>query len=139
MIPRPPRPTRTDTLFPYTTLFRSMAKAGVRATAVAVDVAKADQMAALVQAAVKTHGGLDIMVNNAGMPQRNAPLLNTDEATFDRLFAFNVKRLYLSAMQPVPVMPQRGGGVFTTLPSTARAPPPPRPSRPNAHHGPTLT
>src|SRR3546814_6172207 len=28
MIPRPPRPTRTDTLFPYTTLFRSAAGAG---------------------------------------------------------------------------------------------------------------
>src|SRR3546814_3774697 len=79
MIPRPPRPTRTDTLFPYTTLFRSIAKAGGRATAVAVDVAKADQMAALVQTAVKAHGGLDIMVNNDGMPQRNAPLLNRSE------------------------------------------------------------
>src|SRR3546814_6216071 len=119
MIPRPPRPTRTDTLFPYTTLFRSMAKAGVRATAVAVDVAKADQMAALVQTAVKAHGGLDIMVNNAGMPQRNAPLLNTDEATFDRLFAVNVKSIYLSAMQAVPEMRRRGGGVFINIASTA--------------------
>src|SRR3546814_20015533 len=29
MIRRPPRSTRTDTLFPYTTLFRSVADAGV--------------------------------------------------------------------------------------------------------------
>src|SRR3546814_1541381 len=29
MIRRPPRPTRTDTLFPYTTLFRSLALASV--------------------------------------------------------------------------------------------------------------
>src|SRR3546814_11978920 len=28
MIRRPPRPTRTDTLFPYTTLFRSVARNG---------------------------------------------------------------------------------------------------------------
>src|SRR3546814_16295166 len=32
MIRRPPRSTRTDTLFPYTTLFRSWSKAGCRAT-----------------------------------------------------------------------------------------------------------
>src|SRR3546814_20857270 len=31
MIPRPPRSTRTDTLFPYTTLFRSVSKAIERA------------------------------------------------------------------------------------------------------------
>src|SRR3546814_13012089 len=31
MIPRPPRSTRTDTLFPYTTLFRSLLKSGARA------------------------------------------------------------------------------------------------------------
>lgn len=96
-----------------------IAKGGGKATAVTVDVAKADQMAALVQAAVKAYGGLDIMVNNAGMPQRNAPLLNTDEATFDRLFAVNVKSIYLSAMQAVPAMRQRGGGVFINIASTA--------------------
>jgi len=96
-----------------------IARAGGKAIAVAVDVAKADQMQALVQAAVKAYGGLDIMVNNAGMPQRNASLLNTDEATFDRLFAVNVKSVYLSAMQAVPEMRKRGGGVFINIASTA--------------------
>src|SRR3546814_13924889 len=33
MIRRPPRSTRTDTLFPYTTLFRSLERVSVRATA----------------------------------------------------------------------------------------------------------
>src|SRR3546814_20649373 len=33
MIPRPPRSTRTDTLFPYTTLFRSPRLIGIRVDA----------------------------------------------------------------------------------------------------------
>src|SRR3546814_4252458 len=39
MIRRPPRSTRTDTLFPYTTLFRSFAKAGAFSTRLASPVA----------------------------------------------------------------------------------------------------
>src|SRR3546814_18538816 len=37
MIRRPPRSTRTDTLFPYTTLFRSVADPGGRPTLLALD------------------------------------------------------------------------------------------------------
>src|SRR3546814_8141762 len=36
MLRRPPRSTRTDTLFPYTTLFRSAARTGARARGLAV-------------------------------------------------------------------------------------------------------
>src|SRR3546814_13574356 len=37
MIRRPPRSTRTDTLFPYTTLFRSLVPSLVKGTAEAID------------------------------------------------------------------------------------------------------
>jgi 3-oxoacyl-[acyl-carrier protein] reductase len=66
----------------------------------------------MVAAAVDGFGGLDIVVNNAGMPQFNGPMLDTDEATFDRIFAVNVKSLYLSAVHTVPVLRARGGGVI---------------------------
>ncbi|MFN3400243.1 MAG: SDR family NAD(P)-dependent oxidoreductase, partial [Ferrovibrio sp.] len=62
-------------------------KAGQKALPVAADVSQNGQMKALVEKAVEAFGGLDIMVNNAGMPQRNASLLDTDEATFDKIFA----------------------------------------------------
>src|SRR3546814_11688993 len=46
MIRRPPRSTRTDTLFPYTTLFRS--RAGATGTAITLATAQdADQLAAI--------------------------------------------------------------------------------------------
>src|SRR3546814_18110776 len=60
MIRRPPRATRTDTLFPYTTLFRSIAAAGVVRLAPAkrdedaVGVRFVDQMVA-VGAALRPH------------------------------------------------------------------------------------
>lgn len=94
-------------------------RAGGKALPVAADVTSNKQMKALVDAAVKAFGGLDIFVNNAGMPQRNAPLLNTDEETFDRIFAVNVKSIYLSAIHAVPEMRKRKGGCFINIASTA--------------------
>ncbi|HEX6956715.1 MAG TPA: glucose 1-dehydrogenase [Ferrovibrio sp.] len=96
-----------------------IAKAGGKAAAVTADVSNSSQMKALVQAAVGTYGGLDIMVNNAGMPQRNRPMLEVDEAAFDRLFAVNVKSIYLSAIHAVPEMRKRGGGTIVNIASTA--------------------
>ncbi|WP_300298239.1 glucose 1-dehydrogenase [Ferrovibrio sp.] len=94
-------------------------KAGHKALPVAVDVSQNKQMKSLVDKAVEAFGGLDIMVNNAGMPQRNAPLLETDEATFDKIFAVNVKSIYNSAMYAVPAMRKRGAGAFINIASTA--------------------
>lgn len=94
-------------------------KAGQKALPVAADVSQNGQMKTLVEKAVEAFGGLDIMVNNAGMPQRNASLLDTDEATFDKIFAVNVKSIYLSAQHAIPEMRKRGGGCFINIASTA--------------------
>jgi len=94
-------------------------KAGHKALPVAADVSQNGQMKELVKKAVDAFGGLDIMVNNAGMPQRNASLLATDEATFDKIFAVNVKSIYLAAMHAVPEMRKRKGGAFINIASTA--------------------
>lgn len=93
--------------------------AGGRAAAVECDVSQAAAMKAAVGAAVSAFGGLDIVINNAGMPQRNASLLNTDEATFDKIFAVNVKSIYLSAQFAIPEMRKRGRGAFVNIASTA--------------------
>ena len=46
---------------------------------------------------------LDIVVNNAGWTHRNKPYLEVSEAEFDRVYAVNVKSVYLSALHAVPV------------------------------------
>jgi 3-oxoacyl-[acyl-carrier protein] reductase len=83
------------------------------------DVSRDADMKALVQAALDRFGGLDIFVNNAGITHRRQPMLEVDEATFDRIFAVNVKSIYLSARYAVPALRTRGGGVMVNIASTA--------------------
>jgi len=93
--------------------------AGGRAEAVRCDVTKDADWADTIRAARSAYGRLDIVVNNAGMPQWNGPMLDVDEDTFDRIFAVNVKSIYLSARHAVPVFRSQGGGVFLNTASTA--------------------
>ena len=62
---------------------------------------------------------LAIVVNNAGWTHRNKPYLEVTEAEFDKVYAVNVKSIYLSAMHAVPVFRRRGGGCFVNIASTA--------------------
>jgi len=72
-----------------------------------------------VRYALDTHGRIDVIVNNAGTTHRNQPLLDVTEAQFDRIYAVNVKSLYLTARYAVPPMRRQGGGAFITIASTA--------------------
>ena len=80
------------------------------------DVTKGDDWAKLVRAAGER---LDIIVNNAGWTHRNKPYLEVTEAEFDRVYAVNVKSIYLSALHAVPVFRKRGRGCFVNIASTA--------------------
>jgi 3-oxoacyl-[acyl-carrier protein] reductase len=64
-------------------------------------------------------GELAIVVNNAGWTHRNKPFLEVSEAEFDRVYAVNVKSIYLSARHVLPVFRKRGGGAFVNIASTA--------------------
>jgi len=83
---------------------------------VQADVTKSDDWAKLVREAGER---LDIVVNNAGWTHRNKPYLEVTEAEFDRVYAVNVKSIYLSAIHAVPVLRKRGGGCFVNIASTA--------------------
>ncbi|HEV2431968.1 MAG TPA: SDR family oxidoreductase [Burkholderiales bacterium] len=80
------------------------------------DVTKGEDWAKLVRAAGER---LEIVVNNAGWTHRNKPYLEVTEAEFDRVYAVNVKSIYLSALHAVPVFRSRGGGCFVNIASTA--------------------
>ena len=69
------------------------------AFAVAVDVASTSSIRAMVEAVARRADGIDVLVNNAGVWDM-APLLDVDEASFDRLFAINVRGLFF-ALQAV--------------------------------------
>ena len=66
--------------------------AGGRAVAVKANVSVAAEVAALFDKAEESFGGIDIIVNNAGIMQQGlVSVADTDDALFDRLFAINVK------------------------------------------------
>ena len=88
----------------------------VKGNFVHADVTKGDDWAKLVRAAGSE---LDIIVNNAGWTHRNKPYLEVTEAEFDRVYAVNVKSIYLSALHAVPVFRERGRGCLVNIASTA--------------------
>ncbi|EJM97781.1 SDR family oxidoreductase [Herbaspirillum sp. YR522] len=94
-------------------------EAGGRARFVRADVSRRADMDGLLAAALAHFGAMHIMVNNAGTTHRNRPMLEVDEAEFDRIFAINVKSIYLSAQVFVPHFRRVGGGAFINIASTA--------------------
>jgi 3-oxoacyl-[acyl-carrier protein] reductase len=60
-----------------------------------------------------------VVINNAGVSHRNRPMLEVDEAEFDRVFAVNVKSIFHMAHAAIPVMRAQGGGVIINVGSTA--------------------
>ena len=93
--------------------------AGGTATSQTGDVGRDQDVARMIGAAVETFGGVDVLVNNAGVPQRNMSMLEVDEATFDQIFRVNVKSIYLAAKHGVPALRARGGGAIINTASTA--------------------
>jgi 3-oxoacyl-[acyl-carrier protein] reductase len=93
---------------------------GERARAVRCDVTRRADIDALVAATRAAFGGrIDIVVNNAGWTHRNQPLLDVDEATFDKVYAINVKSIFHMVHAVVPLMRQQQGGVILNVGSTA--------------------
>jgi 3-oxoacyl-[acyl-carrier protein] reductase len=93
--------------------------AGGEAVAAHVDVTKNADVARMVAVAVKSFGKIDILVNNAGTTHKNSPMLTVDEATFDMVYAVNVKSIYLGAVHAVPVFRRQGSGNILNIASTA--------------------
>jgi 3-oxoacyl-[acyl-carrier protein] reductase len=95
------------------------AECGDDAIAVKCDVSKRADIDALVKRTLDRFGGLDIVVNNAGWTHRNGPLLDVDEATFDKVYAINVKSIFHMTHAVVPLLRKQKRGVILNIGSTA--------------------
>jgi len=92
---------------------------GASARAVRCDVSSRADVDAAVAACVDAFGGVDILVNNAGTTHRNQSMLEVDEATFDRVFAVNVKSIFHTTQAVVPLIKARRSGCIVNIGSTA--------------------
>lgn len=96
-----------------------IAASGGNAFAAGADVTSGDQVETMVRNTLQRFGKIDIMVNNAGTTHRSRPMLEVDEATFDRVYNVNVKSIFHAAKSIVPVFEQAGKGVILNIASTA--------------------
>ena len=119
------------------------AAAGPAARALRVDVTQAADVRTMIEAAELHFGRLDILVNNAGMGHLPQPLESLPEEEFDRLFAVNMKAIYLAMREVVPHFKAqnngKGAGVVLNMASTAGVSPRPRLAWYNASKGWVIT
>jgi 3-oxoacyl-[acyl-carrier protein] reductase len=108
---------------------------GVNAVAQVVDVANAASVQAMADEVLGRFGHLDILVNNAGITHLPTPLEDVSEEDFDRVFAVNMKSVYLTARTLVPHMKSRSAGAILNVASTAGLSPRPNLNWYNASKG----
>jgi NAD(P)-dependent dehydrogenase (short-subunit alcohol dehydrogenase family) len=91
---------------------------GREAVALAADVTRAHDCAAMVAEAEKRWGGLDVLHNNVGIESRK-DLLETREDEWDQVMAVDLKSMFLATRAAVPAMVKRGGGAVVCVSSIA--------------------
>ena len=90
---------------------------GRRAIFVAADVTERTAIEALVERAVAEFGGLDIMLNNAGVAL-TAPILEMSDAVFDKVMATNLRSAFIGTQLAARTMVASGrGGVIINMSS----------------------
>lgn len=98
---------------------RVAAEIGANAVALTADVTSKDQMEAAVAKMTATFGDPNVVVNNAGWTHRNKPMMDVTEEEFDRVYAINVKSIFVISNIIVPIMRRIGGGSIVNIGSVA--------------------
>jgi NAD(P)-dependent dehydrogenase (short-subunit alcohol dehydrogenase family) len=96
----------------------AIAESGGRATAVALDVSSAEQVAEAVRAVRDEHGRLDVVVNNAGI-DLTVPIEEMPVGKWERIIAVNLGGAFLTSKAALPIMRAQGGGHIVNIVSTA--------------------
>jgi NAD(P)-dependent dehydrogenase (short-subunit alcohol dehydrogenase family) len=96
---------------------KQLRASGARAISIAVDVARPEQVAAMVQRTRSEFGRLDALVNSAGI---SPPMIPTHEyplAEWDRCLAINLSGTFYAIRHAVPAMLASGGGAIVNISS----------------------
>ncbi|SIT05097.1 glucose 1-dehydrogenase [Paracoccus saliphilus] len=103
--------------------------------AVRADVADSRSVAELARETRARLGGIDIVVNNAGVTHLPTLMEDVSEEDFDRVMSVNCKSVYLMSREIVPIMKEAGRGAIVNIASTAGVSPRPRLNWYNASKG----
>lgn len=119
---------------------RALATAlGDQALGMTVDVSSAADVAALAETAAHLLGGVDIVVNNAGVGHAPQPLDELSDEAFERITAVNMRSIYLMSKAFVPGMKAQGSGAVLNIASTGGVSPRPNLTWYNASKGWVIT
>ena len=94
-------------------------KIGNKALAIPCDVARYSDVASAVAATAKTFGGLDILINNAGVVDPIGHLQDTDPTAWSRTIDINVKGVMHGMHATIPGMIAQGHGTIINISSGA--------------------
>jgi NAD(P)-dependent dehydrogenase (short-subunit alcohol dehydrogenase family) len=94
--------------------------AGGKAEGVSVDVTRVQELPAFFEGVAKRHGGLDILLNNAGTNRRN-PALEYTEQDWDTVVDLNLKSVFFCSQAAARIMKERGGGKIINTASLSSA------------------
>lgn len=108
----------------------------IGATFAEMNVASAESISA---ALTRIGRPIQILINNAGIGLPPTDLLDVSEEDFDRLINVNVRSIYLTARQIVPMMKAQGSGAIVNIASTAGVSPRPGLTWYNASKGWVIT
>ncbi len=82
------------------------------------DVSQSSEVARLVAKCVETWGRIDVLHNNVGISALGGPV-ETDEASWDRVFQVNLKSVFLTCKFVLPIMVAQGSGSIINISSVA--------------------
>jgi 3-oxoacyl-[acyl-carrier protein] reductase len=89
------------------------------AIGVQTDVSRRDSVDAMVATVLDQFGRIDVLVNNAGIAGRAAPIHEVTEDEWDTLIAVDLKSIYLCTRAVLPNMLERGKGAIVNVASVA--------------------
>ncbi|WP_312062439.1 glucose 1-dehydrogenase [Brevundimonas sp.] len=115
------------------------AELGDEALGVQVDVSSNADVSALAETANRLLGGVDIVVNNAGVGHTPQPLDELSDEAFDRIANVNMRAIYLMSKAFVPAMKAQGSGAILNIASTGGVSPRPNLTWYNASKGWVIT
>ena len=93
------------------------ASQGVRAISVAADVSKPEDCHRLVEAAVETFGRIDVLVNNAGIDDKNKSITNCDLELWNKVISTDQDSVYYMMKETLPYMEKAGKGSIVNISS----------------------
>jgi len=91
-----------------------LSQQGIRTLPLAMDLEQEDAPQEIIRQTVSSFGGIDILINNAGMPYK-APITESDTALWNKMMAINARAPYFLCQQAIPHLKKSKGPVIINI------------------------